>query len=91
LSGLPPVAPGAVPADVRAAGPQAVRGYESALGFERLLLSQLLTEALPEEGEGGEGEGAEPKPVSMPETLAGAISASGGTGIAADLYRTTQA
>ncbi|HEX8752037.1 MAG TPA: hypothetical protein VF731_01360 [Solirubrobacterales bacterium] len=91
MSGLPPVAPGAVPADVRSAGPQAARSYESDLGFEKLLLSQLLTEALPEESEGGEGEASEPKPVGLPETLAGAISATGGTGIAADLYRTTQA
>jgi hypothetical protein len=90
LSALPPVAPGAIPADVRAEGPKAVRSYESALGFERLLLSKLLTEALPEENEGeGEGEGSEPRAVSMPETLADAISSAGGTGIAADLYRST--
>lgn len=88
MSALPPVAPGAIPADVRAEGPKAVRSYESALGFERLLLSKLLTEALPEENE-GEGEGSEPRAVSMPETLADAISSAGGTGIAADLYRTT--
>jgi hypothetical protein len=89
LSALPPVAPGAIPASVRAAGPKAVQSYESALGFERLLLSKLLTEALPEESE-GEGEGSEPRPVSMAETLADSISSAGGAGIAADLYRSTQ-
>ncbi len=87
---LPPVAPGAVPDSVRAAGPKAVEGYESALGFERLLLSKMLAEALPEEGQGG-GEGtpgaAEPRAASMAETFADAISAAGGVGIAADLYR----
>ena len=87
MSGLGPVAPGAIPADVRAEGAQAVKSYESALGFEQLLLSKLLTEALPEESE---GEGAEPRPVSMAETLAETISSAGGAGIAADLYRSTQ-
>jgi hypothetical protein len=90
LSGLPPVGPGAIPASVRAEGPKAVQSYESALNFERLLLSKLLTEALPEEGQ-GEGEGAEPRAVGMPETLADAITSAGGAGIAADLYRSTQA
>lgn len=92
MSALPPVAPGAVPASVRAEGPKAVKSYESALGFERLLLSKLLTEALPEENENeGEGEGSEPRPVGMPETLADAIVSAGGAGLAADLYRSTQA
>lgn len=85
---LPSVAPGAVPAGVRAEGPKAVKGYESALGFEALLISKLLTEALPEEGEGGggEGEGGEPRPVSMAETFADAITSAGGLGIASQLY-----
>ena len=83
---LPPVAPGAIPADVRAEGPKAVEGYEAALGFERLLVSKLLTEALPEEGEGGEGEASEPRAVGMAETFADAISSAGGLGIAAQLH-----
>jgi hypothetical protein len=84
---LPPVAPGAIPDKVRAEGPKAVEGFEAALGFERLLLSQMLAEALPEEG-GGEGAlgGGEPRAASMAETFADAISAAGGVGIAASLY-----
>lgn len=85
MSALPPIGPEAIPASVRAEGPKAVEGYESALSFEHLLLSKLLTEALPEE-EAGEGEGAEPRAVSLPETMADAITSAGGAGIARDLY-----
>lgn len=77
---LPPLAPGAIPAEVKTAGPQAVERFRSGLSFERLLLSQLLTEALPEE------EGGEPRVASLPQTLADAIVSRGGAGIAGQLF-----
>lgn len=77
---LPPLAPGAVPADVRAQGPQAVDGFKAALSFERVLLGKLLAEALPEP------ETALPSAATMPDTLADAIVAGGGAGIANELY-----
>jgi hypothetical protein len=78
---LPPLAPGAIPAEVKSAGPQAVERFRSGLAFERQLLSQLLTEALPEEEEG-----AEPRAASLPQTLADAIVSQGGAGIAGNLF-----
>lgn len=79
---LPPLAPGAVPAAVREAGPAAVDSFRAALGFERVLLAELLREALPEPAGGGAALMA-----TAPETLADAIAAAGGTGIAAELSR----
>lgn len=53
-------------------------------GLEKILLQNLLAEALPEEGE-GEEEGAGPRAASMPETFADAIVAAGGVGLADSL------
>jgi hypothetical protein len=78
---LPPLAPGAIPADVRAAGPAAVEGFRSALGFERMLLTQMLGEALPKPEEG-----ADPRQASLPGTVADALVSQGGVGMAQQLY-----
>lgn len=84
-----------VPPQVRAEGAAAVQSYRAALGFEQLLLSQLLSDALPDEaggeageggGEGGGMAGADPRLAALPETVAGAISAAGGLGLASELY-----
>jgi hypothetical protein len=91
------VAGASVPAAVREEGTDAVQGFRAALQFESLLLKQMLAEALPEsptgsseeEGFGG-GEGgafaATPTPVSLPETVAGAVAGGGGLGIAQQMY-----
>lgn len=92
------VAGAAVPKEVREEGAGAVRGFRAALQFESMLLEQMLSEALPEspagtageeEGFGG-GEGgaftAMPTPVSLPETVAEAVVAAGGLGLAQDMY-----
>lgn len=75
MSGVPPLSPGAVPERVSAAGPQAVAEFRAALGFEAVLLDNLLSAALPEE-EGG------PRAASVAGTMADAIIAAGGAGIA---------
>jgi hypothetical protein len=76
---LPPLAPGAIPASVRGAGPQAVEQFRAALSFEEVLLGKLLSAALPEE------EGGDPRAAQLPETLADAVVAAGGAGIATSL------
>lgn len=76
---LPPLAPGAIPASVSSAGPQAVEEFHAALSFEKLLLGKLLSAALPEE------EGGDPRAAQLPETLADAVVAAGGAGIATSL------
>lgn len=75
---LPPLAPGAIPAAIRREGPEAVEGFRAGLEFERMLLTELLGEALPEP----EGD---PRAAMLPETLVDAIVAQGGTGLAAEL------
>lgn len=73
---LPPLAPGTIPDSVRQAGPQAVEEFRAGLSFERVLLGKLLSEALPEE------EGGDPRAAQLPETMADAIVAAGGAGLA---------
>jgi len=75
---LGPLAPGTIPDSVRGAGPQAVEEFRAGLSFERVLLGKLLSAALPEEEEGGD-----PRAAQLPETMADAIVAAGGTGLAA--------
>jgi hypothetical protein len=75
---LPPLAPGAIPAAIRRDGPEAVAGFRAGLGFERMLVAELLGEALPEQG-------SDPRAALLPETLADAIVAGGGLGLAAEL------
>lgn len=77
---LPPLEPGAIPAAVREAGPQSVDRFRAALGFERMLLGELLDTALPEQGEG-------PQATAFADTLADALVARGGTGIAGEIER----
>jgi hypothetical protein len=83
---LPPLGPGAIPDSVRAGGPQAVEGFRAALSFERTLIEKMLSAAMPEEEEG-----ADPRVAELPETVADAIVAAGGAGIATSLVASTAA
>ena len=87
---LPPLAPGTVlPADVRAGGADAEKSYRTALAFERVLLGQL-TKAM-QATVPGEDDDATAATKSyrdmLPDTMADALSASGGIGLADNLYR----
>ena len=84
---LPPVDRAALPADVRAAGPERQREYRAALGFERALLTQLTRQlAQSAEGQGG-GAGPAAYRQMLPETLADALVAQGGLGLAREMDR----
>jgi Rod binding domain-containing protein len=87
---LPPLPPGTVlPADVRAGGPDAEKDYRTALAFERVLIGQL-TKAMQATVPGEEdGAGAATKTYRdmLPGTMADALVAGGGIGLAADLAR----
>ena len=86
---LPPLAPGTVlPADVRNAGPGAQQEYRTALAFERVLISQL-TKAMQATvgGEDGGSAGTQAYRDMLPDTMADALVAGGGIGLASDLVR----
>lgn len=80
MTGVPPIDPAVLPPAVRDAGPAAVDRFRGALGFERVLLGELLQSALPAE------DGAGPQAAQLPDTLADALVAQGGIGIGAGLY-----
>jgi Rod binding domain-containing protein len=89
---LPPLAPGTVlPADIRAAGKGAQQEYRTALAFERVLLSQL-TKAMQatvggDDDESGGSVATKTYRDMLPDKMADALVASGGTGLAHDLVR----
>jgi Rod binding domain-containing protein len=89
---LSSISPAAIPADVRAAGTEAEETYKAALGFERMMLSQLTKSMFSSaEGEGDEeGQSAATGAYKemLPGTLADAVTNAGGIGLAEDLYKT---
>jgi hypothetical protein len=86
MSAINPVATSALPADVRAAGPQAQKDYKSALGFEQMLVGQLVKEMTPKEGPMGEG----PYASTMQDSLTTALMGGQGLGLARQLYKEMQ-
>jgi Rod binding domain-containing protein len=90
LSGLPPLPAGTVlPADVRNASPDEQRTYRTAMAFERVLIGQLTTamqSTVP--GDDDDASAATKSYREMlPGTMADALTAGGGIGLAADLAR----
>jgi hypothetical protein len=81
INGLPAVPTTALPAAVRN-GTQADKdAYKAALGFEQILLGQLVGDMLPE-GTLTEGPYAQP----MQDAFTSGLIADGGIGLAAQLY-----
>jgi hypothetical protein len=80
----------ALPADVRAAGAEGRKLYAAALGFEqalvRTLAAQLAATATPAGDEDGGDPAASLVREQIPDALAEGIAASGGLGLAHDLY-----
>lgn len=87
---LAPLSPGTVlPADVRAGGADAEKDYRTALAFERVLLGQL-TKAMQATVPGEDDDATAATKTyrdMLPDTMADALSAGGGSGLAHDLYR----
>ena len=90
VSGLPELPPGTVlPAGVRAAGPDAQKEYATALAFERVLLGRL-TKAMQATVPGEDDDASAATKTyrdMLPGTIADALTAGGGIGLADDLYR----
>jgi hypothetical protein len=81
IDGLPQVPASALPAAVRDGSNADRDAYTAALGFEQILLGQLVGELLPE-GELTEG----PRAAAMQDAFTSGLVANGGIGLAAQLY-----
>ncbi|HEX5619235.1 MAG TPA: hypothetical protein VFX51_12480 [Solirubrobacteraceae bacterium] len=81
INGLPAVPNTALPAAVRNGSDDDKQAYKAALGFEQILLNQLVGEMLPK-GTLTEGPYAAP----MQEAFTSGLIADGGIGLAAQLY-----
>jgi Rod binding domain-containing protein len=91
-----PIGPTALPPEVQKGTPDQQKAYRAALSFEHMLLGQLLqslgTDALgggdSTSGDDSSGDGA---PAAykelLPNALADSLTASGGIGIAKELYK----
>jgi Rod binding domain-containing protein len=82
LSGLPQVADSALPASVRTGTAKDKEAYRAALGFEQVLLGQLV-KSMAADGPLSEGPYAAP----VQDALASGLVANGGLGLATNLYR----
>ena len=81
INGLPQIPSTALPAAVRNGSDSDKQAYKAALGFEQILLDQLVGEMLPK-GTLTEGPYAAP----MQEAFTNGLIADGGIGLAAQLY-----
>jgi hypothetical protein len=77
------IADSSLPADVRRAGTQAKTDFKTALGFETMLVSQLVKEMVPKTGAMAEG----PYASTMQDTLSTALVGGHGLGLAQQLYK----
>jgi Rod binding domain-containing protein len=100
--GLPPVDAALLPAEVRKAGPQAEKLYETALSFESVLsqqLAQALTSTLQTQDDSDDssddssssGDASTTLLTQMlPDSLSQSLTAAGGLGMAQQLYGALQ-
>ena len=82
LSGLPQVSEAALPAAVRNGTAKDKEAYKAALGFEQVLLGQLV-KSMAADGPLSEGPYAAP----VQDALSGGLISGGGLGLATYLYR----
>ena len=86
FSALPIVDRSLMPADIRDAGPQRRKEYQAALGFEQILVQQLVQTLADTAKPEDEGDAATQTYRSMlPDAMANAITSQGGLGLARDL------
>ena len=82
LSGLPQVSDAALPAAVRNGTAKDKEAYKAALGFEQVLLGQLV-KSMAADGPLSDGPYAAP----VQDALSSGLISGGGLGLATDLYR----
>jgi len=88
---LPPIDTTQIPAEVREAGQGARNAYKAALGFEQLLVQELARTMLESvEAEDSDATTSVYRQM-LPDVLSEGIAASGGLGLAPDLFRALNA
>lgn len=85
MSQLSSISTASLPADIRAAGPAAVKDYKTAVGFEQMLAGQLM-KSMVSESSLGEG----PYASTMQDTLTTALTSGQGLGLARQIYKEMQ-
>jgi Rod binding domain-containing protein len=88
ISGLPLVADSALPADVRTGSAKDKESYKAALGFEQMLVQQLV------QSMAGDGSDDQDNPLAqgpyastLQSSLSEALTSNGGLGLAQQLYK----
>jgi Rod binding domain-containing protein len=81
IDGLPSISDAALPREVRAGSTADKQAYKAALGFEQVLLGELVKEMAPALTDGPRGD-------AMQDAMTQALTDAGGIGVAAQLYTT---
>jgi Rod binding domain-containing protein len=85
ISGLPMIADSALPADVRRGTAADKQNYKAALGFEQVLIQQVVQSMAGDDQDSPLSQG--PYASTMQTSLADALTANGGLGLAQQLYK----
>jgi Rod binding domain-containing protein len=83
IPGLPSVADSALPASIRNGSSADKQAYKAALGFEQMLVSQMVKSMAGDSGALAEGPYAD----TMQASLTSAVESAGGLGLAQSLYK----
>jgi hypothetical protein len=86
ISGLPTISDASLPADVRRGTADDKKNFKSALGFEQMLVGQLVKSMVGTDGPLAEG----PYASQMQDTMSGALVGGTGFGLAQQLYKEMQ-
>jgi Rod binding domain-containing protein len=81
MDALPAISDTLLPRDVRAGSRADKQAYKAALGFEQVLLGELVKEMAPSLTDGQRGD-------AMQDAMTQALTDAGGIGVAAQLYTT---
>jgi Rod binding domain-containing protein len=81
MDGLPAISDTLLPREVRSGSSADKQAYKAALGFEQVLLGELVKEMAPSLTDGPRGD-------AMQDAMTQALTDAGGIGVAAQLYTT---
>jgi Rod binding domain-containing protein len=87
IPGLPSVADSALPASIRSGSAADKQAYKAALGFEQMLVSQMVKSMAGDSGALAEGPYAD----TMQTSLTSAVESAGGLGLAQSLFNEIKA